>query len=384
MSSRQRLMMRLVKNFVAILVITISLFLVCDFILSHIGVNPYDLLKRYPDTMVSGIAHPVYHHDLKPNLDKIEAWGPLKYRLCTNPYGFKVSCNNVRETRKDFDIAFMGDSFTESVGTIYEESFVGLYAQKHPDIAVANFGVRAYSPSIYFKKIEFLLNNGFTFNHLIVLPDISDIRDEAILYTIDGKIGSIVDNIEHIAFEESINEYEIENKIINSFHKMLAKHFKFTWFINCSIYDYYNDDGTGEKIIKGVADSTISRWTRDIDSPHYGKEGVLGGIRKNLEYMRRLKQLLDKHNIKMTVVVYPWPAQLFFEDRDHLGMQIWKDFCIKEGCYNFIDANPFFFDEIQKSSKMEVIKKYYIHGDVHFNTEGNKAMFAVIDNSFQR
>jgi hypothetical protein len=148
------------------------------------------------------------------------------------------------------------------------------------------------------------------------------------------------------------------------------------------IYDYFFDDEI--EIIKRAIENRDASWTRDIDSSHFGEEGVEGGIRKNLQYMSELKRVLDRHNIKMTVVVYPWPAQLFFEDASHRGVQLWKDFCIKEDCYNFIDANQFFFDEIQKSSKFEVIQKYYIPGDIHFNEEGNRAMFAIIDKHFKQ
>jgi hypothetical protein len=150
----------------------------------------------------------------------------------------------------------------------------------------------------------------------------------------------------------------------------------FTWYINNRLYEYFSDD---ETVLKNVVEHPAAAWTLNIDSPHFGKEGARGGIRKNLEYMRNLKHLLDKRNIKMTIIVYPWPTQLFFENESHLGVTIWKDFCIKEDCYNFIDVNKYFFDEIQKSSEREVIKKYYIRGDVHFNEEGNKKLFEIIN-----
>ena len=272
--------------------------------------------------------------------------------------------------RKNFDVAFIGDSFTESIGTTYEDSFVGLYAQKHPDISVANFGVRGYSASHYWKKIEFLLNNGFTFKHLVVLPDISDIADE---YLMDKKNAATTDNMQHNGSGEEKTNTENDNV----FHGILMKYFKFTWYINCRVYDYFYFDD--EAAFKKLVEYPPAEWTWKPESPYFGKEGTWFGIRKNLEYMQHLKKLLDKYNIKMTIVVYPWPTQLFIGNRSHLGVQIWKDFCIKEDCYNFIDANPVFFDEIQKSSKKEVIKKYYINGDSHFNEEGNKIMFDIIN-----
>ena len=366
-------MMGPIKNCVSIVLITIVLFLAFDLMLSRLAFNP----NTWSDNNITtGVAHPVYHHDLKQNLDIITTWGPIKYRLCTNQFGFKVSCNNAKEIRKDFDVAFIGDSFTEAIGMTYEDSFVGLYAQKHPDIAVANFGVRSYSPSIYWKKIEFLLNNGFTFKHLVVLPDTSDIRDEAFWYAIDEKSGAVIDNAKRgVNEEENTN---IQNQ--NSFHIFLMKYFKFTWYINCIINDFFsNDEAVFKDVLKNVVEHPAAAWTRNIDSAYSDNEEILNGLKKCLEYMRNLKQLLDKHNIKMTVVVYPWPTQLFFVNQSNLSVKIWKDFCIQEKCYNYIDANQFFFDAIQKSSKIEVIKKYYIHDDTHFNEEGNKKIFEMIN-----
>ena len=50
---------------------------------------------------------------------------------------------------------------------------------------------------------------------------------------------------------------------------------------------------------------------------------------------------------------------------------MWRDFC-KQKCFKFIDFFPFFFDEKDKSSFLEVYKKYYFWNDPHFNAEGNR------------
>ena len=41
-----------------------------------------------------------------------------------------------------------------------------------------NSGVNSYSPSIYYKKIEHFINEGYQFDHALVFLDISDIFDE--------------------------------------------------------------------------------------------------------------------------------------------------------------------------------------------------------------
>lgn len=59
-----------------------------------------------------------------------------------------------------------------------------MFANKRKDEKIVNLGVESYSPKIYYKKIQYLINDGFVFKNLIIFFDISDILNEN-LYTID-------------------------------------------------------------------------------------------------------------------------------------------------------------------------------------------------------
>ena len=50
---------------------------------------------------------------------------------------------------------------------------------------------------------------------------------------------------------------------------------------------------------------------------------------------------------------------------------MWKDFC-ENKCYKFINIFPLIFDEMNKTSFMNVYRKYYWWGDSHFNKKGNE------------
>ena len=50
------------------------------------------------------------------------------YVLCTNNHGFKSKCNQI--DNKDYEFAFIGDSFTEGTPIEYEDSFVGIFAKE--------------------------------------------------------------------------------------------------------------------------------------------------------------------------------------------------------------------------------------------------------------
>ena len=64
------------------------------------------------------IRNEVFHHTLKENVNVKDYWGSFAYDLCTNQFGFKNNCDDLYYGN-DFDIAFIGDSFTEGVGLNY-------------------------------------------------------------------------------------------------------------------------------------------------------------------------------------------------------------------------------------------------------------------------
>ena len=54
--------------------------------------------------------------------------------------------------------------------------------EKESKLKIANLAASSYSPIIYFFKTKELLNDGISFEHLIVFIDISDVQDEAEIY----------------------------------------------------------------------------------------------------------------------------------------------------------------------------------------------------------
>ncbi|HCW08657.1 MAG TPA: hypothetical protein DGG95_14960 [Cytophagales bacterium] len=82
----------------------------------------------------------------------------------------------------------------------------------------------------------------------------------------------------------------------------------------------------------------------------------------------------------MTIAVYPWPYQVEKRDIDSKQVRFWKKFA-KDRSIEFIDYFPHF---IQSSPSEELIKKYYIAGDVHWSEEGNKLVAKVYIDFFLR
>ena len=114
-----------------------------------------------------------------------------------------------------------------------------------------------------------------------------------------------------------------------------------------------------------------SAWTYNQEITGYRDGGVEEGIKNSLLYMKKLHKLLEENEIKLSVAVYPWPGQLLHDQENSLQVKIWKKFC-ENRCSRFINYFPVFFDFLKNQSKDQVIEKFYIQDNFHFNEDGNK------------
>ncbi len=308
------------------------------------------------------INHPYYHHTLKPNIEYKKARGfEGNYTLCTDNHGFKTRCNN-RLREKNFDYAFIGDSFVE-VSLDYDDTFVGIF-EKEKKLSVANLGVVSYSTSIYLSKVKFLLENNFKFKNLVVVVDVSDLYDDNTFYILNPDFSVTQKNAKKKNLK--IREFLRENFPLSNYYFYVIKRIK---RLNQEISSVHSDKPIflDKNILK-------ASWT-------YQKNdyipGYLDPISKTksemLENMNKLYELLNKNNIKLSVVVYPWPQQLEYDDVNSEHVKMWEKFCINK-CENFVNLFPFFFDEKNKTSYLDVYKKYYNWNDTHFNKLANKVI----------
>ena len=202
-------------------------FFVCDLLftwaleLTGLYSPPHKIEQRYR------APHPVYHHTLKPNIDHYDAlFGPLHYTVSANSLGFKDrSPRVVPLTAESERIIFIGDSFTEGIGTEYPDTFVGIIDDRLSPTGteVLTAGVNSYSPIIYWRKIDYLVEQGLTFDHLIVLIDLSDIHDEIFRYKLDDHL-NVVDADPHgIAF--AVREWLTDNSTFYAYMRLWVRQF---------------------------------------------------------------------------------------------------------------------------------------------------------------
>ena len=309
-------------------------------------------------------ASPVFHHTLKPDtISDAEAWGPLHPTLVTNSLGIKDrSARTVSPRPEHHRIVFMGDSFTEGVGYDYPHTFVGLIdeALGPGGIEVLNAGVVGYSPAVYYKKTEYLLNTvGLVFDAMVVCLDVSDPIDEIKNYTIRG--------------DETILTPDLPSPVTEFFsnYSTIPRHLiKLVRLADEMVRD--SEFRMTEPIVQTAEDKRYgtrqerSLWT--IDRPLYEALGRRGQARAE-RHMNLLHSLLSNRRIPLILVVYPWPDQIAHHDLDSIHVKFWRDWAAARSV-PFVNLFPGFIDDSRPP--YDTIAAFYIPGDTHWNDAGHR------------
>jgi hypothetical protein len=343
----------------------VALFLAFDFVYSLFG-GGEEKQRPLP------IANAIYDHGLAANFDGYDAWGGIPYRLFTDNLGFKdVSVRDVALKPTSHRVLLIGDSFTEGIGMSFEDSFAGMLylagQQRSEKIEFLNAGVASYSPSIYYKKIQHLLDSGLLFDEVVLFSDTSDVMDEATSYFCiddDPKYRTHCSPAEGSAQPVAAAPKKPD---------FLVDHFAVTnrmiLYIKRSIQVFL-----GNQRKKIDTDHSRTAWTvpgLDV-GVSYQPLGVDGGIARSLQNMRALADLLAARHIPLTIVVYPWAQQLAQGDRDSRQVSLWRDFC-QGRCKAFVNLFPAYF--AAADADRDWYEHLFILGDDHYSAAGNRFMF---------
>ena len=114
---------------------------------------------------------------------------------------------------------------------------------------------------------------------------------------------------------------------------------------------------------------TRDKWTIDDEV----RIKYQNGIKSSLKFMILLNELCKKNNIKLSIAVYPWISQIYYNDIDSLHVDIWKKFSTERDL-TFYNLFPDLINYDKNLSKSDIIKKLTIQFDAHFNFEGNKVI----------
>jgi hypothetical protein len=316
----------------------------------------------------SRISHPVYDHGFAAKFEGHEAWGKLRYAVITNNLGFKdASTRDVPLKSSSRRVLLMGDSFAEGIGLAYEDSFAGLLQRagqaRSDKVEFLNAGAVSYSPSIYYKKIKYLLDAGLQFDEVVLFSDSSDVFDEATTYF-------CIDDDPKYRAHCTATEGSSQPKDIPRQPDFFAEHFVMTNRVRASIKPWM-ESVLGYRENPLDHDPTRIGWAipgLDV-AEDYKPLGIDGGIQRSLQNMGRLADMLAARNIPLTIVVYPWAQQVARGDRHSRQVALWREFCEKR-CKAFIDLFPAFL--VAREADPNWYEHLYIVGDDHFSAAGNE------------
>lgn len=321
------------------------------------------------------VANPVYDHGFSEKFVGHDVWGEVRYPLITNSLGFKdASPRDVPPKSSSRRILLIGDSFAEAIGMRFEDSFAGLLQlagqERRDEVEFLNAGVASYSPSIYYKKIKYLLESGLQFDEVMLFSDPSDVTDEATSYfCIDDDPGY---RVHCTASEGSMqsktspkkSEFFIDRFVVTNRARIAAKR-----WIQSMLGNRKRALSTDRSRIGwSIPGLDVTSETRPL--------GVEGGVDRSLKNMGRLADLLAARNIPLTIVVYPWAQQIAQGDRDSRQVSLWREFCEKR-CKAFINLFPVFFAASEGDRNW--YERLYIVGDDHFSAAGNRLVFEEIE-----
>lgn len=92
------------------------------------------------------------------------------------------------------------------------------------------------------------------------------------------------------------------------------------------------------------------------------------GLKQAEEYLIKLFKLFKKNNIESTLIIYPWPTQIFYGDKFH--QNYWEDFS-KKNNIQFLSL----YEKFNSNKKKQFIFENFIYGDIHWNKNGTKLVF---------
>lgn len=377
--------------------------LLSTLMLDFIAANTYTLIHGYPwaerqdEVKMIGLRKdlyvvplPIFDHGFEKNthFEKLRRHGPA-YEMFTNSLGFKDrSIRNIPISSNNRRILFIGDSFTEGVGFAYDDTFVGLIDKElsKKNIEVFNAGVISYCPSIYWRKIKYLIEDvGLKFDEVVVFLDISDIMDEALYYCVDDD-GNIARKFMGNATILGLDSYEskLSTKIFKNAKMLLRNNSIIIHSVLSNLANLYfsakNIIYKKPDDIKLMDHTQKGHWTYDkADYKAFGEKG----LKKCDFYMDKLYQMLKQNNISLTVAVYPWPNQIIYDKEDSIQVKYWKNWCAQRQV-RFINYFPYLMTGKNDKEKWGVINKYYLKNDVHFNKEGNKFIAKIFCDDFNR
>lgn len=310
-------------------------------------------------------ADDVYHHGLEPNYQGHARWGQQSFPFATNSLGLRdFAPRDVSLETDAYRVLFMGDSFTEGIGVAYPETFTGVLASRLSShgIEVLNAGVVGYSPKLYARKTRHLVEEvGLRIDALIVMLDNSDIQNE-LLYEHYGTPRPALAR----ARSSILRWLKRNSYATHRLAEWTEQKRRIAW--NAAGVPFADD-----------LDNSL------FDDPEYRAHGHWNESYKYAERgfslseanMAELVALCRKHQIDMTLVVYPWPLNIAYGERDHIQTRFWRSFAERHDIA-FVDLYAKFIPAEGEPGREDDHAPLFIPGDVHWSPLGHAKVAGIL------
>jgi hypothetical protein len=319
------------------------------------GVDPVSSFRRW---------HPYYHHDLRPLVRARTGWGERRYEILTNSLAFRDGTTRQVAARSDRRrVLLMGDSFTEGVGVTWEESFAGRLARAAgPDLEILNAGVIGYSPKIYRLKTKYLFERvRLEFDELFVFIDMSDIPNELIYAVWEPRDGE-PPPAPAPGLWSRLRRRSLVLRSVDQVRR--TRRPEVTW----NFHGMPFADDLDALVLRDPEFDDREHWTLDYK---YARPGMQLAVAN----MSALAALCEARGVPLTIVIYPWPANILAGEIEHPQVGLWRSFAAERGL-RFVDLFPVFIREGEDPRK--TIARYFIEGDVHWNAAGHQLVASQI------
>ena len=366
----------------------LTVFIIIDLLLSQLFLLKFlenDFIKANKESFENRIFNKNYNYTFQKQVQFTSQYDKNIYKIFTNDLGFRDESTQSLDREKEFSI-LIGDSFIEGVGLDYKDTIVGILNEKleNNKFKFLNAGVASYSSYIYKKKIEKIIKNNsdLKVREVIVFLDKSDVSDDerylnkpTFFKNTKGKFinqrkEDFLKDLKELSFWRFYTKQTISGKIIKlstdqieSFLSNIEKRFFISKKLNKSFFAVTDFE---IKAIKSINNKPhIRNWYLGAT----WEERTKNNIKFSVENLNELKNFLEKKNIELLVVLYPWSFEI---DNEEIRKK-YLEFIIPLLNENKIN-NLSVYDIFLKGNIYENIGKNYLYNDIHFNKNGNQVI----------
>lgn len=320
------------------ILVFLGFFILTEIILRIMGIG-YGSAPHNPD--------PIYHH-VNPKSYEFTVHDPNNefggHNVYYDQFGHRYNPIKNRTEKSKTRWLFLGDSFTASTATKYEDSFVGIIEMKNQNVQVINFGTSSYSPVLYYLLIKNEILSWQNFPSLICIQLYSnDIRDDK-------------NYLKQANFNDDGELIGIDGRKSNWYIQLLRKSY-FIRLIRKSqlTLQFLMQDHSGENV------NIVGNYVEDMPR-----------LKNTFSeyYLIEISKLLKTSNIKFILTAIPSKYQCV--KKNFKGTIIFSDQVknwSKENNIEFVDATKAFKEHVLSEKPLPFYKN-----DIHLNELGNELM----------